>query len=94
MRVKILGKYWNFTRVTNLGLDPEGNEYVGHCDHPDTPHKTFKVKMGQPLEEELDTIIHEYLHVIFPQADEDFVHTSATDLKNILCKVYDFKRKE
>lgn len=94
MRVKVLGKYWNFRFVSNLGLDKDGNTYLGHCDHPDNPHKAIKIKYGQPLKEEFDTVLHETLHILFPQADEEFVEQSASDITHILFKLYEIKRKD
>jgi len=94
MRIKILGKYWNLRFVTNLGLNENGEEYLGHTDHPDTPNKAIKVKLGQSTEEEFDTILHECIHVLFPQADEDFVHQSSNDLTRLMFKRYDIKKKK
>lgn len=86
-RVKLLGKYWQVSFVSNLGKTSEGEKVLGKCDDPSTPNKAIRVLQSLRGEVLLDTLIHEAMHAINWQTDEDIVHEAATDLARLLYRV-------
>ena len=81
MRVKIGNKYWNliFTKL---------DETTGwECYSPDTVNKQIRISNDIPDEEELDIVIHEFLHAADWSKDEEWVEQIAYDLSHILLKL-------
>ena len=81
MRVRIGNKYWNliFTKLDETT--------GGECDSPDTVNKQIRISNDIPDEEELDIVIHEFLHAADWSKDEEWVEQIAYDLSHILLKL-------
>ena len=82
MRIKLLGKYYDFKFVKRLAKN-----YLGWCHTPETPQKKIRVKITKNYDELVDTCSHELMHGIFPSIDEDYVLEGNTDLINALKKL-------
>ena len=80
MRVELLGKRWNLRFVPNLSN-------CGDCDVASAKFKEIRIQQGMPQKLELDTSLHECLHLIHPSSDEEHVNQSATDIAEILWKL-------
>ncbi len=78
MRIRILGKYWTFRFVPNLGKNH------GTCGHPESPEKQIRVEQGLRGEALLEVVIHEVLHAANWHLDEEFVTEFASDVARIL----------
>ena len=81
MRIRILGKTWNF----RFGTVAEMPRDFGACDPPHTRGKEITVRediRGRLL---ADTVIHESLHAgAWHQLDEEFIERLATDVSKLL----------
>ena len=85
-KIIVRGSPWRLLRTRRaLGsteAHPKG--CWGLCDHG---RKEIRVRPEEDFEtsrEELDTIIHEALHALFPDLDESVVTQSGTELCDIL----------
>ena len=87
MRIRLLGIQWNLKFVANLGKNKDGVPYLGHCDHPGTSNKTIKVLSNLAPAQELDVTIHELIHALLWNHDEEFVNNVGKDLSEILWKL-------
>lgn len=80
-KLKILGKPFIIHWLTE-GLDPD---LVGECD---TDKQVIRVRDGQPLESEQDTLLHELMHAVDEAVDaklkESQVKRLATGLLAVL----------
>jgi hypothetical protein len=80
-RIKILGKPFQIQWLKE-GLDAD---LVGECD---TDNQVIRVREGQPLETEQDTLLHELLHAVDEAVDsklkESQVKRLATGLLAVL----------
>ena len=84
MRVKILSKYWKFMRVKDL---KEVGGACGQIDHPDKKGKTLKVDDGLVDCQELEIIIHEFLHGADWSKDEEWIVETSEDLSRFLWRL-------
>ncbi len=80
--VKIIGKTYGISYATGKPLD-DGN--LGELDHD---KQSITIRVGQPLEQEQDTILHEILHGVdhelFLKMSEKQVRGMATGLLAVL----------
>lgn len=82
MRVRILGKVWEFAFDPSIHRD-----YHGFCDRPTTPNKRIRVRSTLRGQEQLATILHEMLHAADWHKDEEWVETVAEDLARALWRM-------
>ena len=85
-KVTIRGQPWTLRR-TRRGLGstnrfPKG--LYGYCDHTNKEIRVIPEEDFKTSQEELDTIIHETLHALFPDLDEEVVTQSGSELAAIL----------
>lgn len=80
-KIVLMGRKYTLKYVPYLG------KYDGDCDHPDTINKSIRIKMGLNGQEELETLIHEFLHALDWSKDESWVEHSASDIAKILYKM-------
>ncbi len=78
MKIKILGETWDFKFTKNM------KKHYGYVA-PET--KKIRVSKGLRPKTEMDTIIHEVLHVLDPTKDESWIKESGTTLADILWKL-------
>jgi len=88
MRFKIDGKTWR-RRVVNGLRDKTGKKLYGDCLHS---KRVIRVVRGQDERDELDTDLHEALHAIFPQLNEDAIWNAAGDLTGLLFDKLQYRR--
>lgn len=81
MRVKIMGRMWEFCRLSQL------RKNYGWCDDPKTKGKRIAVWSRLTGLTELDTTIHECIHAGLPDIKEDTVSEFATDLARVLWRL-------
>jgi len=77
-RVIIRGKRWILKYVPFLGNN------LGHCDPPGKKNKEIKILMGLRGREKLEILLHEFLHSIFWDMDEETITESAHDIAKII----------
>lgn len=80
MRIKLNGKYYTLVRVHM----PTKN---GLCDHPNTPDKKIRVCTSLKNKPELEIVLHELLHAVDFTKDEEWVHTAAHDIAQVLWRL-------
>jgi len=83
MRVTINGEAWHLEFVTRKELTEQGRKH-GHkrrldglCDYD---QRTIYIFRGLAGEQRKDTLMHEYLHAVFPQASEEWVTERGTEM--------------
>lgn len=81
MRVKILKKMWTLKWVPNLG------QCWGDCSDRDAPGRTVRFKQGLKGQDELEVLLHEFLHCGGFHLSEEFVDEWANDVARILYKL-------
>lgn len=82
MRVKILGQYWTIRWVPALGRGDERLD--GDACHET---KQLRISHGNSEEDELETIIHEFMHAADPSRREWWVSQASHDLRILLTKL-------
>ena len=85
-KITVRGQPWTLRR-TRRGLGstnrfPKG--LYGYCDHTHREIRVIPEEDFRGSQEELDTIIHEALHALFPDLDEEVVAQSGSELAAIL----------
>ena len=68
MRVRILGKVWEFVFDPTIHRD-----YDGFCDDPANKAKRIRIRSTLTGAEQLETILHELLHAADWHKDEPWV---------------------
>jgi len=83
MRVAINGEAWHLLFVTRKELTKQGRKH-GHkarlnglCDYDQRTIYVYERLTGDELR---DTLNHEYLHAVFPQASEEWVTERGTEM--------------
>ncbi len=83
MRVTINGEAWHLLFVARKDLTEQGRKH-GHkqrldglCDYDQRTIYIFRGLTGDRLK---DTLMHEYLHAVFPQASEEWVTERGTEM--------------
>lgn len=83
MRVRILGKFWDFVRVPgNLLRGADGD-----CDPPSAKGKRIRVWDKLNGERELAVTIHEALHAADWHKDEEWVEQVGEDIARLLWRL-------
>ena len=78
--ITINDKLWIYDPTDELNEDEEGR-----CEYEDRPIGGFlKLDKYQCGPEFLDTIIHEWLHALLPNADEEWVRENATNITSFI----------
>lgn len=80
MRVKILGRWWQFKR------EPIADAR-GLCDPPNMPGKAITVDSRLTGEEELAVTLHECGHAALWALDEDFIDEWSEDVARMLWRL-------
>ena len=83
MRVKLDERFWNLKYVVKV--DKQNNR--GHIDHPDTKNRRILIKEGQDPLDELATLLHEFLHAIDWNKDEEWIDARSYELAKILLRL-------
>ena len=81
MKIKILGKMWNFVREKT----PQNQD--GFAEDPKTPNKRIVIRPRLSGERELDVIIHELLHAADWHKDEGWVSQVGSDIARVLWRL-------
>lgn len=89
MKVKILGRIWNFMFVPASELRSNHKQMPdrGACDNPTKKGKKICILKGMKPKEELEVVIHECLHAAEWNMDEEWVDTAGTDIANVLWRL-------
>lgn len=77
-KIILLGKRYNLKYIPYLG------KYDGSCDPPDLIDKSIRIQSGLKGREELETLIHEFLHALDWSKDESWIDQSSCDISKIL----------
>lgn len=88
-KVRILGKTWHLKYVPEEELHEEGEEYPhkGDCDPPDKKNKTIRISEALTDVEELDTLLHEFLHAAEWNMSEEWVDAAGRDIAHALWRL-------
>jgi hypothetical protein len=81
MRVRLGGKYWTLRFVPNM-RDYGDMQDPGHVDG-----RIIRIGTWPSEKDKMDTIIHEALHCIRPELDEQAVADTATDIARLLWRL-------
>ena len=76
--IKIRGQRWKLRFVPNLG------DKAGECDYG---ARVLRIALGQPQEEELDTVVHEILHAAYPDIEEAAVGETGEAIAKVLWRL-------
>jgi hypothetical protein len=79
MKLTIKGKRWNVTDLRGVGRDA-----LGTCNHQ---KRILHIPIHGDSRHDLDVIIHELLHALFPYLTEDEVNKSATIAARLLWRL-------
>ncbi len=83
-KICILNKVWFFERVKNL---EKKKGVLGLIDHPDAKKKTLSIDADLRDMQELEIIIHEFLHGADWTKDEEWIVSASTDLAKFLWRL-------
>lgn len=83
MRVKIDGVVFDFRYVLRV----DKNNAWGHIDPPQFKKRRILIKEGLEPVDELNTIIHEFLHAIDWNKDEQWVDERSLELAKLLLRL-------
>lgn len=78
-KIKIRGHFWKIKDESDLEVG-----LLGLCDYD---NKTLNIPYEGDTKEELGTIIHESLHAIYPDLNEEAIQDGEDALTNILWKL-------
>lgn len=81
MRIKLLGRYWQFRFARMRGQND------GTCDQPTKPHKEIRVAAGLEPKRELYCTVHEATHACDWSKDEEWVVEFSRDLTDLLWRL-------
>ena len=80
MRLQLGGKYYTL-RFCAL------RKHKGECDAPTVKNKEIRIKKDLPEPEQLEVTVHELLHAVFWQGDEECVERSGVEISAALWKL-------
>jgi len=80
MRLQLGGKYYTL-RFCAL------RKHKGECDAPTVKNKEIRIKKDLPEPEQLEVTVHELLHAVFWQGDEEWVERSGVEISAALWKL-------
>ena len=80
MRIYIRKKRWElvFEKLTGCR---------GDCDSPESRGKRIRISRSLKGEEQLEVLIHEFLHAAYWDMDEEAVESAAADIARALWKL-------
>jgi len=81
MQVKIKSRVWRIEFVTAKQLPKDA---LGTCDHPPGRHPTIRVRRSQSPRKLLEVTVHEVLHAVRPELDEEAVDEAAATIATVL----------
>ena len=81
MLVRLGGKYWTLRFVANM------RDYGDMVDPGVVRGRIIRIATWPCEKDRLDTVIHEALHAVRPELDEDAVARTATDIAHLLWKL-------
>ena len=84
----LLDRRWKFKQVPYLGEDR-----AGACSEPDKPHRTIWVLQGLDDEDFLRVFLHEAMHALNWQTDEEIVDKASTELAHIIVNRFGYHRE-
>lgn len=89
MRVKIIGRWWEFRFCTNEEMEASGHaDDDGYCSDPRDASPTIGVRRGLGIERTLDVVIHECLHAAaWHYRTEEEIEAEATDLAAVIMSI-------
>lgn len=81
MRVRLGGKYWTLRFASNM------RDFGDMIDPGKAAGRLIRVATWPCEKDRMDTTIHEAIHAIRPELDEDAVASTATDIARLLWKL-------
>lgn len=84
------GKLWTLRWVNRLGKSGDG-KYGDWFEHNDT--RRIRIRRAQSEKDELDTVIHEALHVCGMNLTEEWVTQTANELTALLYDKLGYRRE-
>jgi hypothetical protein len=82
-KTRIHGRLW---RIRLMPSKQMGQDW-GRCDHPPGRHPKIDLKKSLSKFNLLDTTIHEVLHAVRPELDEETVDVTATTIARALYRM-------